>query len=154
MHYATKEALKAQHRKYYLAHRAEKLAYQKAYRERNAEKVRETNRQWNAKNGNYDRRKIKERERYYTTARDSVLYAKYRIREADVAKLLAEQGGVCAICGGTHLLGVDHCHDTGIVRGILCRTCNSGIGHLKDNLELVERAAVYLRRYKKDSSAI
>lgn len=56
----------------------------------------------------------------------------------------------CAICGGPpkrgdKYLSIDHCHKTGKVRGLLCSSCNAGIGHLKDDLRLVERAAEYLR---------
>ena len=53
-------------------------------------------------------------------------------------RLLARQGGRCAICdrvikgrvnGGATL---DHCHDTGVIRGVLCRTCNGGEGKIKN----------------------
>lgn len=61
--------------------------------------------------------------------------------------LNAKQNGLCAICGdlphGTHL-SMDHNHDTGVVRGLLCRSCNVGIGALQDKPELLERAARYL----------
>jgi len=59
---------------------------------------------------------------------------------------LLEQGGVCAICKGvcTKALAADHCHVTGEFRGLLCNNCNRGIGHLKDNPELLENAIRYL----------
>lgn len=66
-------------------------------------------------------------------------------------RLLAKQSGVCAICGRhpdpsePRRFHVDHCHSTGRVRGILCGQCNSGIGKLKDDPALLERAAAYLR---------
>ncbi len=50
----------------------------------------------------------------------------------------------CQICRTDIDLVVDHCHDTGVVRGILCRQCNAGIGQLRDNAELVLRAYFYL----------
>lgn len=65
-------------------------------------------------------------------------------------KTLCEfQGHVCAICG-THRddmyrdLGVDHCHATGVIRGLLCNTCNSAIGLLKDSPKNLENAIKYL----------
>lgn len=64
--------------------------------------------------------------------------------------LLAAQGGGCAICGavpervaGLHL---DHCHETGAIRGICCSRCNHGLGLFRDDPELLEAAARYLRQ--------
>lgn len=63
--------------------------------------------------------------------------------EWDVYKAMSQE---CEICGSTKLLGIDHCHDTGRVRGKLCRTCNSALGYLKDDLGLVRKAVEYLER--------
>jgi len=43
---------------------------------------------------------------------------------------------------------LDHCHETGVFRGWLCRTCNSGLGQFKDNVVILEKAAEYLRKTK------
>lgn len=61
--------------------------------------------------------------------------------------MLLQQGGVCLICndpGDRQALGVDHCHATGLVRGILCDKCNRGLGYFKDNPELLIAASIYL----------
>lgn len=65
------------------------------------------------------------------------------------------QGGLCAVCGGEGFvmnpkkhnlkLVVDHCHDSGAVRGLLCHNCNRALGLLQDNIDNVNRAAAYLR---------
>src|SRR5437016_2712677 len=120
------EAKKAYARAYYLNHREQAKRASAAYRA--ARRVELNNR---------------ERARYYTV-RDSILFCKYGLREKDVAEIITRQGGGCAICGGTHLLGVDHDHETKAVRGVLCRKCNSGIGQLRDDPALVQRAADYL----------
>src|SRR5688572_5364108 len=62
--------------------------------------------------------------------------------------LLEAQGGRCAICRtddpkSPHW-NVDHCHKTNVVRGLLCLTCNSGIGMLNDDPDLLRAAALYL----------
>lgn len=62
------------------------------------------------------------------------------------------QGGVCAICqspenGRYAHLSVDHDHDTGKIRGLLCNNCNRGIGLLKDDPKILEQAKEYIEKY-------
>ena len=63
---------------------------------------------------------------------------KHRVEEA-------RQQATCVICGGTESINVDHDHRTGRVRGALCTRCNFGLGHFRDDPELLELAAMYLR---------
>lgn len=80
--------------------------------------------------------------------------SKYGIDSGTHALMFAKQGGVCAICGddGRSVktdapmsgLVVDHCHDTGKVRGLLCSRCNTAIGLLGDNPQWLRRAAAYV----------
>lgn len=72
----------------------------------------------------------------------------------DYQAMLDAQGGKCKICGtsdgGTVANGkpgrfrIDHCHATGRVRGLLCHSCNAGLGHFKDRIETLEAAIAYL----------
>lgn len=67
--------------------------------------------------------------------------------------ILAAQGGCCGICGKLpkehrRVLSVDHDHLTGKVRGILCDNCNRCLGLLKDDVNVVEKAASYLKKHK------
>lgn len=69
------------------------------------------------------------------------------IEEYDV--LFNYQNELCAICKqkqDSKSLSVDHCHDTGRVRGLLCAACNQGIGHFKDDTQLLKRAIMYLNQ--------
>jgi hypothetical protein len=73
----------------------------------------------------------------------------YGITIDDYNEMFAEQNGCCAICSGHQSefkksLAVDHCHETGIVRGLLCDHCNLALGKFKDDLNLVKSAARYL----------
>lgn len=72
------------------------------------------------------------------------------LAEAEYQAILQKQGGGCAICQGLNedgrRLAVDHNHDTGLIRGLLCGSCNLGLGKLGDDLEGVERAIDYLLR--------
>lgn len=83
------------------------------------------------------------------------LHKKYGISELEYAKLLVAQDGVCAICerpetqkaksGKVRQLCVDHDHETGEIRGLLCCRCNRAIGQLGDTHEQVSRVLNYLR---------
>lgn len=79
---------------------------------------------------------------------------KYGLNEESYTNLLVEQNYVCLIClkpeskkhqnGKVTNLSIDHSHETGKVRGLLCSKCNFAIGHLDDNPYLCERAMKYL----------
>ena len=93
---------------------------------------------------------------------------KYKLKEYGLTlesfdALLLQQNGQCKICDRVLNTGevdsvanVDHCHKTGIVRGILCFVCNTGLGKFKDSPELLGRAKKYLEDrnafYRIDSS--
>lgn len=73
---------------------------------------------------------------------------KFGLEPSDIEAMLREQGGRCAICRiEEENLGVDHCHDTGIIRGLLCNNCNTAIGLLKHERRRCESAIEYLARH-------
>lgn len=77
------------------------------------------------------------------------------ISDAEYDRLLNLQGGGCAICGAfptERSLAVDHDHDTGRIRGLLCMRCNTGIGHFEDSIPLLEAAIDYLEDIPVDAS--
>jgi hypothetical protein len=83
-------------------------------------------------------------------ARRSSLKRKYKLTPEQVVELTEGQGGRCAICRRKSELVVDHCHETGRVRGMLCRRCNLGIGHLDDSAQMVRAALLYLSAFITD----
>jgi hypothetical protein len=76
-----------------------------------------------------------------------------KLSTAEYNARLEQQGGVCAICrspersthrGRTRFLAVDHCHNRGRIRGLLCTRCNAGLGLFSDNPAVLRAAIDYL----------
>ena len=81
---------------------------------------------------------------------DAIMQRLYRISMEEFNQLVDFQEGRCAVClkpfeEMSRRANVDHDHETGQVRGILCTGCNTGIGHLGDNIEGIKRALYYLQ---------
>jgi hypothetical protein len=73
------------------------------------------------------------------------LRRRYGLSAQEVDALVAEQKGLCAICREASAEHVDHDHETGRVRGILCFNCNGGLGQLRDRHDLLTLAVAYLQ---------
>ena len=81
----------------------------------------------------------------------------YGLALGEYDRMLAKQDGRCAICktkepggqtkknGESPRFHVDHCHDTGVVRGLLCHNCNVGIGNMRHDPEILRKAIDYVR---------
>lgn len=93
---------------------------------------------------------VRRRDKNPDRNRENWLKRNYGISQEDYARMLAEQGGKCAICSLDEAnsvwgrLAVDHDHQTGKIRGLLCSPCNTGIGNFKDNVDRLNRALEYL----------
>jgi hypothetical protein len=69
----------------------------------------------------------------------------YGITERDYNRMHEAQDGRCAICRRAKKLHVDHHHGSGKVRGLLCNTCNMGLGSFQDDVSLLAVASTYLQ---------
>lgn len=81
-------------------------------------------------------------------------YSKLKCTNEELLILLNNSNNKCYICNkqenlskNHEILNIDHCHKTGIVRGLLCNNCNVGIGLFKDNIEILEKAILYLKQF-------
>jgi hypothetical protein len=116
--------------------------YQKKHRDKNKERRARQLREWRSKSP----------EKRYEYNRDYAYRSKYGMRFSEAQALLDSQDGKCLICkdaiklGGTGGPGVDHDHTTGAVRGVLCKSCNLGLGCFRDNEALLLSAIAYLKR--------
>lgn len=77
---------------------------------------------------------------------------RYAMSPEQYQALFDLQGGRCAICSRRRNLVIDHCHQTGNVRGLLCSACNTGIGNLGDTSAALMRAVCYLENSKNESA--
>ena len=110
----------------------------KKWRQDNPDRASDQSRNW--REANVDAYRARQRKNHIRRT--------YGIEEADYQALCAEQDHACAICCSPMAevrMVVDHDHSTGEVRGILCVTCNTGIGMLRDDYQLVQRALDYLK---------
>ncbi|MCW2776528.1 MAG: Recombination endonuclease [Frankiales bacterium] len=82
--------------------------------------------------------------RNHGSTRDFHLRRRYGLDSADVARMVADQGRTCALCRARSPQHVDHDHLTGLVRGILCSTCNQGLGNFADDAARLRLAADYV----------
>jgi len=104
--------------------------YAKKWRAKNAQHFRSYMRNW--RNDNRDK------------CEDARLRHRYGITLEQYHDMLHKQGGACAICGADELLHVDHNHTSKDVRGLLCRSCNLGLGNFRDNPAFLSAAIHYL----------
>ncbi|WP_082903757.1 endonuclease VII domain-containing protein [Devosia elaeis] len=97
------------------------------------------------------------RERRKERAKELRLVREYGITSEGRDSLAASQGNRCAICeepfNDLRSMHVDHCHDTGKVRGILCSLCNQAIGLLKENASVIRKAADYVQEHSSKKAA-
>lgn len=96
-----------------------------------------------SKKEHYKKKSVRDRYKH------NQLRFKYGIGINEYNKMLAEQNGKCAICDGVNhnrkKLSVDHCHETGKIRGLLCEKCNSVLGWAKDSTLVLQNAISYLK---------
>jgi hypothetical protein len=159
-----KESEKKRAIAYYYANKRKCNLKSRNWRIENPDKVKDSNKKWYS--NNIDKAKQHSKTIYYKDrkkalainrswydnnkdkAKHSYLQRKYGMTFSEYNSLLQQQSGVCAICFTKEVLDksliVDHCHQTGKVRGLLCDKCNFAIGLLKDNPETIMSAFNYI----------
>jgi hypothetical protein len=113
---------------------------------------------WRAKNKDKKNQDSKE---YYYNNKEKVkeviersrLKRQYGITVDDYNEMVINQNNVCAICGKeetekNNKLSIDHDHETGMVRNLLCHKCNRGLGSFNDDIEILKNAVAYLSKHK------
>lgn len=129
----------------YPAIKERKLAINKLWNKNNKDKVACISKRWSIKN--------KDKVRFNNWKRYGVLNRVGKpFSYPDYLKLYEEQCGKCKICltelqTTKRLFDVDHDHNNGIVRGLLCSPCNAGLGHFKDSITNLQNATKYIEDF-------
>jgi hypothetical protein len=92
-------------------------------------------------------------EKYKKLERANQVRKLYGLSQEQLSKMEQKANFSCEICGlafseMSRKPNVDHCHDSGYVRGLLCNPCNFALGGFKDNIELMQKAINYLLKKK------
>lgn len=131
--------IKKYRQQYYLDNKSKIKQNRKTYREKNKDLIKSSDklRYENNKNGRKDR------------AYCYVFKSRYGISIEEKKELLLKQNNKCLLCskelillGKSHL---DHDHQTGKIRGVLCYSCNLGLGMFKDDIKILKKAVRYLK---------
>lgn len=145
-----RERERARSLNYYIQNREENgipdtSEYDKSYHAANEKRIRAR------KKAARTRENQGERMRRLERMRECQYKKNYNITLADYDQMFAQQRGRCKICAKKEKRGrrlsVDHNHQTGRVRGLLCNRCNTGLGKFCDNSEILVKAAEYLMEY-------
>lgn len=120
----------------------------------NKDRARE---RWNREPGYKDKWLAQRRVAYATEGgreyrRERNLVANYGLSSVEFDRMLEAQNYLCAICdadarNASHRFNVDHDHDSGQIRALLCANCNRGLGAFQDSPQVAEKAAAYLRNH-------
>lgn len=131
-------------KEHYWKHHEERKEYSKKYYHEHIEENRKRGREYN---------KTHKREN-----KNRALIRYHGLTLIEYENMVQNQKGRCAICGEvpSKRLVVDHDHRTGKIRKLLCDYCNIGLGHVKDNIEILENMIEYLKQYdvKKDNQPV
>jgi Recombination endonuclease VII len=148
-------------------YRQKKIAYACSYQKAHKKEIREQRRRKREADPAYRQKLLAAAQAYYEAHKEELSERRRRKRQTDpehrdkrlryiygisleeYAAMLAHQGGVCAICKKKPDKGkplcVDHCHVTGMVRGLLCQKCNSVLAFGNDDPDILRAAIAYLQ---------
>lgn len=126
-----------------------RLANKRAWREANKARVREYYADWYSLNWEKRSARLKAARAAVHKEKPARPLSKKQLRDLLKQRILARQGGCCAICKATspgtkHGWHLDHCHATGKTGGVLCLRCNTTLGRVQDDIGLLQRMVGYL----------
>jgi len=133
-----------------VSHDKERYATDPVYRS----KAKAASKAWSAANRPKINARLRHRRatdpNYHETRRRHELWSTYGLRLEDYDAMVARQKGLCLLCQRrpTERLFVDHSHDAEMLRSLLCRTCNTGLGCFGDDPALMRTGADYVEIWR------
>jgi len=128
------------------------VEYKAQSTKRHAKKQAEYSRQWRRDNPEKSRALAKEWAKRNPRKLRLMRAKQYGLSEEGLIALENKAANKCMICyqeasgfGNGKVLHIDHCHNSGKIRGLLCGSCNTGLGHFKDDINMLENAIKYLK---------
>ena len=129
--------------------------YERKWRLKNGSRIKETKKRFYQRNRDQqiERTRIwqdENQDKYEKNLKKKNANSRFKrrgITKEEYEEMLLGQKGNCKLCGipiDPKAVQIDHCHKTDIVRGLLCRPCNVGLGMFKDDRKMLERAILYL----------
>jgi hypothetical protein len=153
------EKVRQRNKEQYQKNRQERASYARSYYEKNKDRIKELGRQKYEQNKELHSKKHKEFRKQnpdIVKERDKGYYfkKKYGITTHQLADMWTSQNGKCGNPGclstlvrGKAGFAVDHCHETGRVRGLLCMKCNVSLGNVKDSVSRLLGLIKYLKHH-------
>lgn len=124
---ANRDSLREKRKKYYAENKSQMAARNKVWREANKEAL-----------------KTRRRKPDPQKQRLAFVKHKYGIKEERYKAMLEARGPLCPTCNEESIPYVDHCHKTGMIRGLICNSCNLILGRARDNPDVLRALASYL----------
>lgn len=130
------ERKKEYQKEYYLKNKEVLRSYRKTHYENNRASLLLKQKEWSKNNPD--------------SIKSNHLKFSYNLSLSVYKELYSKQEGCCACCGKhestlSKKLGVDHCHTTGKIRGLLCNICNLALGYAKDDVRILANMIEYLK---------
>lgn len=141
---------------HYIQNRQHYLDYQKRYKLENRDKVVANHRKWKERNAEHVQTKHAEwrashREQCRISSRNSRFKKLYKLTFSKFQQMVSDQNNCCALCSNPFKnekdINVDHNHELGEVRNLLCLKCNFGIGIFNEDTALLGKAIQYLNKW-------
>lgn len=147
-----KDCSRGLRKRFYYDNRSWAIQQSREWRKQNPEKLNAQGRDWRARNRERARATRaawaeNNRDKRLEHSKAAAWKYRYGLNRTEYKQFFVDHGSKCAICSTEKNLVIDHCHESGRLRGVLCRKCNLAIGHFDDDPKRIESAIKFLEKH-------